>query len=115
MAGEERFVADMPATSGTDLIIEHQKRRFNQNHKRVVKKLREVPQAEGVEKQPEELELEIPQNPDEWEQAARAAAARPGVVGWITDVIDRLVAAGRLCSDSTQLRTERKVSSGAIS
>ena len=77
----------MPAAPGTDLIIEHQERRFIMNHKRVVKKLRAMLQAEGVqeeEQQPEEMELEIPDNLDEWEQAARAAAARPGVAGRIT-------------------------------
>ena len=95
----------MPATPGTDLIIEHQERRFSQKHKRVVNTLRAMLQAEGVEveEQPEGIEWEIPQNPDEWEQATRAAAARPGVAGRITDVIDRLVAAGRPSSDSTQL------------
>ena len=46
--------------------------------------------------------MEIPQNPDEWEQAARAAASRPGVAGRITDVINRLVAAGRPPNDSSQ-------------
>ena len=59
-----------------------------------------MPQAEGVkEQQLEEVEMEIPDNPDEWEQAAREAAARPGVVGRITDVINRLVAAGRPIDD----------------
>ena len=56
-----------------------------------------MPQAE-----PEELELEIPENLEEWEQVARAAAARPEVVGRITDVIDRLVAAGRPIDDTPQ-------------
>ena len=46
--------------------------------------------------------MEIPKNLDEWEQVARAAAARPGVVGRITDVIDRLVAAGRPIDDPPQ-------------
>ena len=55
----------MPAAPGTDLIIEHQERRFIQNHERVVKKLRAMTQAEGVKQQPEELELEIPNNMDE--------------------------------------------------
>ena len=104
LATEEQFVTDMPATPGTDLIIEHQERRFSQKHKRVVKTLRAMLQAEGVEveEQPEGIEWEIPQNPDEWEQVARAAAARPGVAGRITDVIERLVAAGRPPNDSTQ-------------
>ena len=78
---EERFVADMPATPGKDLIIEHQEHRFIQNHKRLVKKLRALLQAEEVEEEEEEepadMELEIPNNLDEWEQATRAAAARP--------------------------------------
>ena len=93
-----------PATPGTDLIIEHQKRRFIQSHKRVVKKLRAMLQAEGAEteQEPEGLELEIPDNLDEWEQVAREAAARPGIAGRITDVIDRLVATGRPISDSPQ-------------
>ena len=34
--------------------------------------------------------------------AARAAAARPGVTGRITDVIDRLIAAGRPIDDPPQ-------------
>ena len=94
LAREERFVADMPAAPGTDLIIEHREERFIKNHERVLKKLRVMQQPE-----PEELELEIPDNLDEWEQVARAAAARPGVVGRLTDVIDRLVAAGRPIDD----------------
>ena len=107
LAMEEQFFADMPAAPGTDLIIEHQERRFIRNHERVVKKLRAKLQAEGVEEEeqgePEELELEIPDNLDEWEQAVRAAAARPGVAGRITDVIDRLVAAaGRPIDDPPQ-------------
>ena len=73
---------------------------------RVVKKLRTIREAEGVEEEeeePEELELEIPDNLDEWEQAARAAAARPGVAGRITDVIDRLFApAGRPIDEPPQ-------------
>ena len=48
------------------------------------------------------MELEIPENLEEWEQVAHAAAARPGVVGRITDVIDRLVAAGRPIDDPPQ-------------
>ena len=56
-----------------------------------------MPQAE-----PEEFELEIPENLEEWEHVARAAAARPGVVGRIIDVIDRLVAAGRPIDDPPQ-------------
>ena len=68
---EERFVADMPAVPGTDLIIENQERRYTQRHQRVVKKLRTMREAEGVEEEeqgePEELELEIPDNLDEWE------------------------------------------------
>ena len=52
--------------------------------------------------QAEELELEIPENLEEWEQVARAAAARPGVVGRITNVINRLVAAGRLIDHPPQ-------------
>ena len=95
LAMEERYVADMPAAPGTDLIIEHQEQRFKLNHERVVKKLRAMPQAEGVEEQPEELEMEIPDILDEREQAARESAARPGVVGRITDIIDRLAATRR--------------------
>ena len=87
----------MPAAPGTDLILEHREQRFIKNHERVLKKLRVMPQAE-----PEELELEIPENLEEWEQMARAAAARPGVVGRITDVIDRIVAAGRPNDDTPQ-------------
>ena len=49
LATEEQFVAEMPATPGTDLIIEHQERRFIQKHNRVVKKLRAMQQAEGLE------------------------------------------------------------------
>ena len=75
LADEEQFVADMPAAPGTDLIIEHQERRFIQNHERVVKKLRAMTKAEEVEEQQEELELQIPNNLDEWEQAEREAAA----------------------------------------
>ena len=102
-AREERYVADMLATPGTDLIIEHQERRFIMNHKRVVKKLRAILQAEEVEEeQPEEVELEISDNLDESEQAALEAAARPRVSGRITDVIDHLVADGRPISDSPQ-------------
>ena len=99
---EEQFFADMPAAPGTDLIIEHQERRFIRNHERVVKKLRAKLQAEGVEEEPEEGEMKIPDNPDVWEQAAREAAARPGVAGRITDVIDRLVAAGRPIDDFSE-------------
>ena len=84
LAMEEQFVADMPAVPGTDLIIEHQERRFIRNHERVVEKLRAMLQSEGAEEEPEELEMEIPDNPDEWEQAAREAAERPGVAGRIT-------------------------------
>ena len=102
LAMEEQFVADMPAAPGTDLIIEHQERRFIWNHERVVKKLRSMLQAEGAEEQPEELEMEIPDNQDEWDQAAREAAARPGVAGRITDVIDRLVAAGPPIDDFSE-------------
>ena len=67
LATEEQFVSDMPATPGTDLIIEHQERRFIQKHNRVVKKLRAMQHSEGVEveeQQPEEIELEMPHNPD---------------------------------------------------
>ena len=46
--------------------------------------------------------MEIPHNIDEWEQAARTAEQRPGIAGRLTDVIDRLVAAGRPISDSPQ-------------
>ena len=94
----------MPTAPGTDLIIEHRARRFSQNHKRVVKKLRAMTQAEGVkeEEQPEKLELEIPNNLEEWEHAQREAAARPGVVGRLTDVINRLVAAKLSNDDLTQ-------------
>ena len=101
---EERLVADMPATPGTDLIIEHQERRFIQSQKRVVKKLRAMLQAEGAEaeQEPKGLELEIRDNLDEWEQVAREEAARPGIAGRITDVIDRLVGTGRPISDSPQ-------------
>ena len=88
----------MPAAPGTDLIIEHREQRFIKNHERVLKKLRVMPQAE-----PEELELEIPENLEEWEQVARAAAARPGVVGRFTDVINRLVAAEQPIDDPPQL------------
>ena len=103
LAREERFVPDIHAAPGTDLIVEHQERRFIMNHERVVKKLRAMPQAEGVkEEQPEELELESPDNLNEWEQAARATAARPGVAGRITDVIDRLVADGRSIDNPPQ-------------
>ena len=104
LATHEQFVADMPETPGTNLIITHQERRDIQNHKRVIKKMRAMLQAEGLEEkeQPEEIELEIPHSLDEWEQAARAAAARPGVAGRITDVIDRLVAAGRPITNSPQ-------------
>ena len=53
--------------------------------------------------EPEELELKIPDHLDEVEQAARAAATRPGVADRITDVIDRLVAAaGRPIDDPQQ-------------
>ena len=94
LATEERFIADMPEAPGTDLIIEHRERRFIKNHERVIKKLQAMPQAERVEDQPEDVEMEFPGNLDQWEQAASEAAARPGVVGRITDVIDRLIAAG---------------------
>ena len=50
LAREERFIADMPAAPGTDLIIEHREQRFINNHETVLKKLRAMPQAE-----PEEL------------------------------------------------------------
>ena len=99
LATEERFIADMPAAPGPDLIIEHRERRFIKNHERVLKKLRVMQQAEGVEEQPEELEMEIPDNHDDREQAARATAARPGVAGRITDVNARLAAAGRPIDD----------------
>ena len=99
LAMEEQFVSDMPAAPGTDLIIVHQERRFIRNHERVINKLRFMLQAEGAEEQPEELEMKIPDNQDEWDQAAREAAARPGVAGRIIDVIDRLVAAGRPIND----------------
>ena len=102
LAEEEQFIADMPAAPGTDLIIEHQERRFIQNHEKVVKKLRSMTQAEGVEEQPEELEMEIPDNLNEWEQAARKTAARPGVVGRHTNDIDHLVAAGRPIDDQPE-------------
>ena len=102
LAEEEQFVADMPATPGTDLIIEHQERRFIQNHGRVVKKLRAMTQAEGVEEQPVELEVEIPNNLDKWEQAAREAAAQPGVAGRLTDAINHIVAAGGPIADPPQ-------------
>ena len=46
--------------------------------------------------------MEVPGNLDQWEQAAREAASRPGVVGRITDVIDRLVAAGQPNDDPTE-------------
>ena len=56
--------------------------------------------SEGIEEEkPEDLEMEITDNPDEWEEAARKAAARPGDAERITDVIDRLVAAGRPIDD----------------
>ena len=102
LASEERFVPDMPAAPGTDLIIDHQKRRFIQSHERVVKKLRAMLEAEGVEQQPEKVEFEIPDNLDEWEKAAREAAARPGRADRITDVINRLVAAGGPIDDPPQ-------------
>ena len=96
---EEQFFADMPAAPGTDLIIEHQEHRFIRNHERVVKKFRAMLYAEGVKEQPEELEMEIIDNPDEWEQAARETAARSEVAGRITDVIHRLVASKRPIDD----------------
>ena len=59
LAWEELLYADMPAVSGTDLIVEHQERRYTQRHQRVVKKLRTMREAEGVEEEeqgePEEL------------------------------------------------------------
>ena len=81
---------------------EHQERRFIQSHERVVKKLRAMLGAEGVEQQPEEVELEISDNLDEWKQVAREAAARPGRADRITDVINRLVAAGGPIEDPLQ-------------
>ena len=68
-------------------------------------KLRTMLQAEEeeeAEEDPEEVKLEIPDNLDEWEQVARAAAAHPGIAGRISDVIDRLVAADRLVINSPQ-------------
>ena len=59
-------------------------------------------QQEGVQPEKKKMQLEIPDNQDEWEQAARAAAARPGIGGIITDIIDRLAEAGRPVSDSLQ-------------
>ena len=46
--------------------------------------------------------MEIPHNLDEWEHAARGEAALPGIAGTITDVIDRLIASGRLNNDPQQ-------------
>ena len=59
---------------------------------------------QGEQEKADEEKLEISHNLDEYEQAARAAAARPGIVGRITDVIDRLVAAGRPIGDKKQQR-----------
>ena len=67
LAREERFVADMLAAPGTDLIIEHREQRFIKNHERVLKKLRVMPQAENAE----ELELKF-QKP--WMSGSRWSA-----------------------------------------
>ena len=101
LINEELFIADMHETHGTDQIIKQQERRFIQRHQRVVKKLRAMERAEE-EEQPEDRVLEIPHNMDEWERAAPAATERPRIAGRLSDVIDRLVAAGPPISDSPQ-------------
>ena len=87
------FEADMPELPGTDIIIEHREQRFKNKHARVVKKLRAMP----TDPELDEEEMEIPGDLAEagdWEEAARAAAERPGVGGRIGDVIERLIAQG---------------------
>ena len=94
LAAEVEFEADMPELPGTDIIIEHREERFKNKHARVIKKLRAMaPDPE----QDEDEELEIPGDLAEagnWEEAARAAAERPGVDGRIGSVIERLIAQG---------------------
>ena len=61
-----------------------------------------MPKAENAEEvKMENPELKIIHSLDEREQAARAAAARNGIAERITEVIYRLVAAGRFTSNST--------------
>ena len=103
LTSEERLVADMPETPGNDLIIEHQERRFNQRHQRVVKKLWDMAGAkEELEAEKQEAVLKILHNSEEWVKAAREAASRPGIAGRITEVIDRLSGAGQPISDLSQ-------------
>ena len=83
----------------TDIIIEHREQRFLNRHKRILKKLRAIP----IDPELDEEEMEIPGDLAEsgdWEQAARAAAERPGVGGRIGDVFERLIAQG--CVRRTQ-------------
>jgi hypothetical protein len=93
------FEADPPEFPVTDIIIEHREQRFLNRHKRILKKLRAIP----IDPELDEEEMKIPGDLAEsgdWEQAARAAAERPGVGGRIGDVFEHLIAQG--CVRCTQ-------------
>ena len=67
MASEMNFVPEMPDKPGTDLIIEHQERRFIQRHQRVVKKVRPMPNPEELQEPPPHES----ENKDEEQQLGR--------------------------------------------
>ena len=101
LAAEEHFEADMPDAPGSDLIIERRERRFLQNHVRVAKKLATLPAPHGdleVGSEDEEIPGDVALSTGDWDKAARAAAARPGVRGRVEDVLQRLIVAGRTVS-----------------